>query len=105
MSTASLLPYLLMTVKATESEKSLLVTCKILRPFLNTLTPDNKYFLLNRGNLTQPIQMHLSQKQQIFSQVFIQFSKVTLNFKHFQIKLILIAYVCPKLRTPKDVVS
>ena len=29
------------------------MTWKILRPFVNTLTADDKYFLLNRGNLTE----------------------------------------------------
>ena len=37
-------------------KKSLLVICKILGLFINTLTADDKYSLLNRDNLTQPIQ-------------------------------------------------
>ena len=44
-------------------KKSLLVIQKILRLFLHTLTVDDKDYLLNRDNLTQPIQMQLSQKQ------------------------------------------
>ena len=40
---------------------------KILRLFVNTLTADDKHYLLNRDNLTQPIQMQLSQKQKTFS--------------------------------------
>ena len=31
--------------------------------FVNTFTTDDKYSLLNRENLTQPIHMQLSQKQ------------------------------------------
>ena len=43
-----------------------LVLCKILRLFVNTLTADDRYSLLNRRNLTEPIQILLSQKKKIF---------------------------------------
>ena len=48
----------------------MLVLCKILRLFANTLTADDKYFLLNRGNLTQPIQILLSHKVKTFADFF-----------------------------------
>ena len=64
----------------------MLVLCKILRLFVNTLTADDKYSLLNRDNLTQPIQILLSQKQKTFSQFLSSFFKSTLNFEHFQKK-------------------
>ena len=67
-------------------EKSLLVICKILRLFVNTLTADDKYCLLNRDNLMHQIQMDLSQKRKTFSEFFSAFSKSTLNFEHFQNK-------------------
>ena len=51
-----------------------------------TLTADDKYSLLNRDNLTQPIPTQLSQKQKAFSEFFLSFSKYTLNFEHFQTK-------------------
>ena len=54
--------------------------------FVNTLTADDKDFLLNTDNLTPPIRMQLSQKQEAFSEFFLAFSKSTLNFKHFQKK-------------------
>ena len=54
--------------------------------FVNTLTADDKYSPLNRDNLTQPIRTQLSQKQQAFPQFFLEFSKSTLNFQHFQKK-------------------
>ena len=54
--------------------------------FVNTLTADDKYFLLNRNNLTQPIQTPLSKKNKAFSQFFLAFSKSTLNFEQFQKK-------------------
>ena len=41
---------------------SLLVTHKSLSLFVNTLTADDKYSLLNKDNLAQPIQMQLSTK-------------------------------------------
>ena len=51
----------------------------------------------------QTIQIHLSQKQKIFSQFFPAFFKSALNFEHFQKKMTLIAYVFPKLTTTKNV--
>ena len=60
--------------------------CKILRLFLNTLTADDKYSLLNRDNLTQPIQILLYQKRNTFSEYFSAFLKSTLNFEHFEKK-------------------
>ena len=67
-------------------KKSLLLTCKILGLLVNTLAADEKYPVLNRDNLTIPIQMQLSQKQKTFSQFFAAFLKSTLNFKHFESK-------------------
>ena len=63
-------------------KKSLLVIEKFLRLFVNTLPADEKHYLLNRDNLTQPIQIQLSQKQKTFSQFFFAFLKSILNFKH-----------------------
>ena len=42
------------------SKTSLLVICKILGLFVNTLTARHKFSLLNRNKSTQPIQMQLS---------------------------------------------
>ena len=50
------------------------------------MTIDDKYSLLNRDNLKQPIPMKLSQKQKAFSKFFLPFSKSTLTFEHFQKK-------------------
>ena len=61
----------------------MLVLCKILRLFVNTLTDDEKYSLLYRDILTQPIQMLLSPKQNTFSEFLSPFWKSTLNFEHF----------------------
>ena len=48
-------------------------------------------------------QMHLSQKQKIFSGSFSEFFESALNFEHFQKTMTLIAYVFPKLPTTKNV--
>ena len=54
--------------------------------FVNTLTADDQYSLLNRDNLTQPIRSRLSEKQKAFFQFFLAFPKSTLNFEHLQKK-------------------
>ena len=57
---------------------------KILKLFVKTLTPDDKYFLLKRDNLMEPIQILLSEKQKVFLQFFcFAFLKFRLNFEHF----------------------
>ena len=50
------------------------------------MTADDKYSLLKRDNLKQPIPTQLSQKQKAFSQYFLGFSKSTLTIEHFQKK-------------------
>ena len=64
----------------------MLVLCKILRLLVNTLTDDDKYSLLYRDNLTQPIQIRFSMKQKTFSHFFSAFLKSILDFAHFQKK-------------------
>ena len=67
-------------------KKSLLVIHKILSPFVNTFTADDKHYLLNRENFAQRIQMQLSQKQKTFSEFSFAFLKSVLNFKHYRKK-------------------
>ena len=57
-------------------KKSLLVIRKIQRLFVNTLTAGDKHYLLNRDNLTEPIQMQLSQKQKSFAEFFSSILKI-----------------------------
>ena len=59
---------------------------KILGLFVNTLTANDKYSLLKRGNLTEPIQMQLSNKQKISSNFFWYIFKSRSNFEHFDKK-------------------
>ena len=61
-----------------------LLTCQVLRLLVNTLAADEKYPLLNRDNLTIPIQMQLSKKQETFSDFYAAFLKSRLNFKDFE---------------------
>ena len=63
-------------------KKSIVVIDKFLRPFVNTLTVDERYYMLNRENLTQPIQIQLYLKQKTFSKFFFAFLKSILNYKH-----------------------
>ena len=65
-------------------KKSLLFTCQILVLLVNTLAANEKYPVLNRDNLTIPIQMQLSEKEKTFSQFLDAFFKSSLNLKHFE---------------------
>ena len=51
-------------------KKSVLVLCKTLMLFVNTLAVDDKYSLYNRDNLTQPIHILLSKKRETFFRFF-----------------------------------
>ena len=65
----------------------MLVLSKILGLFVNTLTDDEKYSLLYRHNLTQQIQILLSQKPKTFSKLSSEILKPTLNFERFEKKV------------------
>ena len=58
----------------------------MLRLFVNTLTVNDKHYLLNWDNLVQPIQMQLSQKQKTFSQFFFCIFKIFIKFQTFSEK-------------------
>ena len=82
-------------------KKSLLLRWKTLGLLINTLAVYEKHAVLNRDNLTIPIQMHLSQKQKTFPEFLGAFSKCKLNFKYFEKNITLRYFVFSKLRTPK----
>ena len=67
-------------------QKSVLVRHKALKLFVNTLSADDKYSLLNRDNLAQHIRTQLSRKQKPFYKLLLAFSKFALNLEHFQKK-------------------
>ena len=64
-----------------------LVRFECLGPFFNTLAADDKYSHRNMQNIQQQLQTALSQKQKIFSAIFIAFIKPTLNLEHFDQKM------------------
>ena len=72
--------------RQTSWSKSLFVICKFLRIFVNILSADDKYSLLNRNNLRHAIQMQICQKQNPFSELVSAFFKSILNFERFQKK-------------------
>ena len=86
-----------------ELQRSLLETWKFFSRFFNTLTAADKYSLISSDNWMQTSQMHLFQKENVFSEFFAAFFEFALNFKHFQKKMTLIASVFRKLKTTKDV--
>ena len=61
-----------MIVKTIESEKVSPTDMENLKT-VNTLTANDKYSLVNRDSLTQPIHMQLSQKQKTFSEIVLRF--------------------------------
>ena len=76
---------------------------KILRLFVNTLTVDDKHYLLKRDNLKQLIQTQLSQKRKTFTEFFFAFLKSIFNSKHLPKKMTLIGDVFQE--TPVKVVA
>ena len=61
--------------------------------FVRTLTVDEKHYLLNKDNLTETIQIQLSQKQKTFWEFFFAFLKSIINLNIFPKKMKLIADV------------
>ena len=84
---------------------SVLVICKILGLFVNTLAADGMYSFLNGDNLLQHLQIQLSQKQKKdFTNFFLQFGNLDSILRIFKKKMNFIADVDLSLRTPKNVV-
>ena len=52
--------------------------------FRNTLTANDKYTVRYCVSLSSPIQMQLSLKPTIFSDLFLPFLESTSSFKHFE---------------------
>ena len=78
---------------------------KILTLFADTLIVDEKHYLLNTDNLTEPIQMQLYQKQKSFPEFFFAFSKSILNFNHSPKKMTLIDIALTEIPAPKNMLS
>ena len=67
-------------------KNSLFSILQVLGLLVNALPADEKYPVLNRDNLTIPIQMQLYQKQKSFSKYFAEFLKSKSNFIFFRKK-------------------
>ena len=67
-------------------KKFRLLTFEILGHLFKILAADDDYPVLNRDNLTIPIQMNLSKKKKSFSEFLTAFTKSRLNFKYFEQK-------------------
>ena len=65
---------------------SALVESEIFRPFVNTLTPDDKYSGRNIQIFWQQLQTPLSQEIKNFCQMFIAFLKFAWNLEHSEKK-------------------
>ena len=85
-------------------KESVLVLHKFLRLFVNTLTVDEKHYLLKRDNLAQAIKIQLSQKRKNFSEFFFAFLKSILNFKYLSKEVSQLADVFPDIPPPKYMV-
>ena len=89
------------TSKSIELEKFQFLTCQILGLLLNTLAADEKNPVPNKDNLTIPIQMQLSDKQNSFYHSFAAFLRSRINFKYSEKRMTHIDFVFPKLWTAK----
>ena len=72
---------------------------------VNTFAAVQEYHVLNRENLTIPIQMQFSQKQRTFPQFLNAFLKSSLNCKYFETKNERHRFVFPNLRSPKTLLD
>ena len=73
---AAPLRYLLITVNAIDLQKVSVSDMQILKTLFQHIEADGKYSLLNTDNLTQPIEMELSQKQKTFGTFFLCILKI-----------------------------
>ena len=64
-------------------KRLLVVTCKVVSRFVDTLAANDKYCLLSREISMQTVQMNLSEKQKTFSRFLCKFFKSTLIVEHF----------------------
>ena len=77
---AARLQYLLNTLMVVALEKVSFSNTKNPETLVITLTTDDKHYLVNRDNLTQPINKPLPEKQKDFSQFFFRIFKIYIKF-------------------------
>ena len=76
----------------------------ILKLFVNTLTVNDKHYLLNRDNLTQEIQMQLSEKRKNFLNFLLHFQNIYEILNICQKKMTLVPDVFLEIAAPKNMV-
>ena len=76
---------------------SALVTSKILRLFLNTLTPDDKYSRRYMQMFWQQLQTTLSKKGKTLCGFFLAFLKCAWNLEHSQNKEAYLSRIIPEI--------
>ena len=81
-----------------------LVLGELLGMIPNPLTAEGKYPLEDWKNWQLAIQMHLSEKRNLFSEFFVPFLESTSNLRHFEKRIMVIANVFPKLQTKENLV-
>ena len=84
-------------------KKFFLIRSEILGFLDNTLTANYQYSGIIRENLSLPIQIKLSKKQEAFSCIVFAFLESTLNFQCSEEQMTLIGQVFLKLLTPRYV--
>ena len=77
---------------------------KILTLLINKLIVDDNHYLLNRDKLTEPTQVQFSQKQNTFSEFFLDIQNLHSILNICQKKITLIADVFPEIPAPKNMV-
>ena len=86
-------------------KKPVLVICKNLRLFVNTVSPVGKCCLPNRANFMTPIHRQLSLKLKNFCSFILHFWNFGSILDIFRKKMALIAYLFLRLRPAKSVVT
>ena len=82
-------------------KKFLLLTWKILGLLVSTSSTDEKCPVVKRDKLTIPIQMDYLRNKKVFHDFLLHFSNLAEILNVLKQKTTLIAFVFPKLRTPK----
>ena len=81
---------------------SVLIVCKTLTPFVNTLTPDDKYSFDNKEMLPQPINSYYLRNLMFFQKFLLHFRNLYLIFNYSKKMLSLMPYAFPILQMAKD---
>ena len=76
----------------------------ILRLFVNTLTVNGKHYLINRDNLTQQIEMQLSEKRKNFLNFLLRFQNLYEILNIWQKRMTLVPDVFLEVAAPKNMV-